>query len=169
MAGPLLIGQRELTEVDLSRIAREIARDIQPLDLLLQRAGLDNEAFERIKTNPIFQTRLVEEAQIWSASTKANLRERVSVKAASMIEELLLDTVGIIRDPDIPGAARVQALQFLAKLGHLGEGPITNDDGSGRVQINILIGGQKLSFDKESSEPKTIDGEVLTPEVSDRD
>ena len=44
----------------------------------------------------------MEEAQIWSASTKQNMRERVSVKVASMIEELLLDTVDIIRNEDIP-------------------------------------------------------------------
>jgi hypothetical protein len=159
-------GQRDLTEIDLSRLAREIARDIQPLEILLERAQINSEQFERIKANPIFQTRLVEEAQVWSASTKANLRERVSVKAAVMIEELLIDTVHLIKDQEIPGAARVAALQFLAKLGHLGEGPLTRDDGSGRVQINILIGGQKLSFDKET-DAKLIDGEaeVLTPGV----
>jgi len=164
----LMVGQRELTELDMARIAREIAREIQPLEILLQRAGIDSDAYDRIKEHPIFQTHLLEEAQIWSASTKQNLRERVSVKAASMIEELLLDTVDIIRDADIPGAARVQALQFLAKLGHLGEGPLTKDDGSGRVQINIMLGGHKLSFDKESSEPKTIEGEaILTPGVTE--
>lgn len=162
----LMIGQRELTELDMARIAREIARDIQPLDIMLQRAGIDSEAFERIKEHPIFQTHLLEEAQIWSASTKQNLRERVSVKAASMIEELLLDAVDIIKDPDIPGAARVQTLQFLAKLGHLGEGPLTKDDGSGRVQINIMLGGQKLSFDKESSEAVVLEHEP-TPGVSE--
>lgn len=165
---PQLIGQRDLTEIDMARIAREIAREIQPLEMVLQKAGIDSEAFDRMKESPIFQTHLLEEAQIWNASTKANLRERVSIKAASMIEELLLDAVDIIRDPDIPGAARVQALQFLAKVGHLGEGPLTKDDGSGRVQINIMLGGQKLSFDKESSDPKTIEGEaVLTPGVSE--
>ena len=162
----LMVGQRELTERDMARIAREIARDIQPLDLLLQRAGIDSEAYERIKEHPIFQTHLLEEAQVWSATTKQNLRERVSVKAASMIEELLLDAVDIIKDPDIPGAARVQALQFLAKLGHLGEGPLTKDDGSGRVQINIMLGGNKLSFDKESSEPPILEHEP-TPGVSE--
>ena len=165
---PELIGSRSLTELDMARIAREIAREIQPLEMVLQKAGIDSEAFDRMKESPIFQTHLLEEAQIWSASTKANLRERVSIKAASMIEELLLDAVDIIRDPDIPGAARVQALQFLAKVGHLGDGPLTKDDGSGRVQINIMLGGQKLSFDKEASEPKTIEGEaVLTPGVSE--
>ena len=164
---PILVGQRGLTELDMARLAREIAREIQPLDLLLQRSGITSEAYERIKEHPIFQTHLLEEAQVWSASTKANLRERVSIKAASMIEELLLDAVDIIKDPEIPGAARVQALQFLAKLGHLGEGPLTKDDGSGRVQINIMLGGQKLSFDKESSEPRIIEGDVVTSGVSE--
>jgi hypothetical protein len=156
------VAQRELTEVDLARIAREIARDIRPLELVLQSAQVGAEQFERIKDNPIFQVHLLEEAQLWSATTKHTLRERVSVKAAAMIEELLVETVDIIRDPGIPGAARVAALQFLAKLGQLGDGTMTKDDGSGRVQINIMIGDQKLRFDKETPADRALD---VTPEV----
>jgi tRNA A37 N6-isopentenylltransferase MiaA len=156
--------QRELSEVDLARIAREIARDIRPLEVVLQGAQVSSEQFERIKENPIFQVHLVEEAQLWSASTRQTLRERVSVKAAAMIEELLVETVDLIRDKQVPGAARVAGLQFLAKLGQLGETALVRDDGSGRVQINIVIGDRKLSFDKETSSDssRAID---VTPEV----
>jgi len=142
--------QREITEVDISRLAREIARDLRPLELTLEKLGVDAEQFDRIKDNPIFQTRMVEEASLWAASTKSNMRERVAIKAVAAVEELMVDAIQIIQNPDIPGAARVQALQFLAKLGQLGENAMTQDDGSGRVTINILIGGQKLQFDKDS-------------------
>lgn len=157
---------RVITEVDISRLAREIARDLRPLELTLEQMRISSEQWDRIKDNPIFHTRMVEEAQMWSASTKQNVRERVALKASFMVEELLLDAVGMVQDVGLPGAARVQALQFIAKMGHLGEGPLSKDDGSGRVQINILIGDQRLQFDKETSSDRAmeIDAEPLKVE-----
>jgi hypothetical protein len=159
-----------ITEVDISRLAREISRDIQPLQLILEKAGVDSEQWDRIQQNPIFQTRLGEEAAMWAASSKQSIRERVATKAAAAIEELLAEAVDMVQDKEIPGAARVQALQFIAKMGQLGEAAMTRDDGSGRVQINIMLGGHKLSFEKEkivAGYSDAIEGEVLTPGVSE--
>jgi len=158
-------GRDPMDEVSISRLAREIARDLKPIEHLLDKLKIDSSQFERIQNNPIFQTRMVEEAQIWAASTKSSVRERVATKAAIAVEELLADAVDMVQDREIPGAARVQALQFIAKMGQLGDGTMTRDDGSGRVQINIMIGGQKVSFEKDT---QTIEGSALdvTPEVS---
>lgn len=158
----------DLTLVDINRIAREIARGMKPLADILTTSGIDLDQFDRLQQSEVWKTRMVEEAQVWSATTKSNLHERVATKAAAAIEELLEDAIKIIRNDDIPGAARVQALQFLAKMGQLGEDSVTKDDGSGRVQININIAGRKLSYDKET-EFKTIEhegsGEAVTSEV----
>ena len=152
---------RELTEVDLSRLAREVARQLKPLELVLEQLQITPGQWERIQTNPIFTTRLGEEAAVWSTSTRQNIRERVGIKAAVMIEELLIEAVGIVQDPGIPGAARIQALQFLAKMGELGEKAELRDDGSGRVTININLGSEKLRFDKES-EARVVDAHLVT-------
>lgn len=157
--GREVIRARELNEVDLSRLAREIARDLKPLEMILKDLQITSEQFERIQSNPIFTTRLGEEAAVWGASTRANVRERVSIKAATMIEELLIEAVGIVQDPEIPGAARIQALQFLAKMGELGEKADVRDDGSGRVTININLGAEKLRFDKDAP---TLDQRAVT-------
>lgn len=164
----IMAGQRPLTEVDISRLARELARGLQPLEMVLQVAGVSSEAFEQLKDNAIFQQRMVEEAQLWSATTKHSIQDRVATKAAAMIEELLVDAVDIVQNPEIPGAARVQALQFIAKLGHLGEERQTREDGSGRVQINIVIGKERISFDKET-EGRVIEGEAspMHPGISE--
>ena len=152
--------ERQITELDISRLAREIARELRPLELTLEQMHINAEQWDRIQSNPIFHTRMIEEAQMWSTSTKQNVRERVALKASIMVEELLLEAVGMVQDVGLPGAARVQALQFIAKMGHLGEGTMSKDDGSGRVQINILIGDQRMSFDKET----LIDAEPLKVE-----
>jgi hypothetical protein len=154
--------ERPLTEVDISRLAREISRNLKPLALTLDQLQISSDQWDRVQNNPIFQQRLVEEAAIWSASTKKSIEDRISTKAAVMIEELLIDAVGMVQNPDLPGVARVQSLQFLANMAKLGDKAI-RDDGSGRVQININIGGQRVQFDKETTEPMTIEG---TAEIS---
>ena len=158
------MAQNELvTEVTISRLAREIARDLRPLEQILEQMRVSSDDWERIQSNEFFKTRLVEEAQIWAGSTKQTLRDRISVKAATMVEELLFDTVAMVQDAELPGAARVAALQFLGRLGQLGDNAsVTKDDGSGRVQINILLGDRKVTFDKDQAEPPMIDA---TPEV----
>jgi hypothetical protein len=156
----MIPAERPLNEVDISRLAREISRNLKPLAMVLEQLQISPDQWDKIQDNQIFKQRLVEEAAVWSASTKQSIQDRVSTKASAMVEELLLDAVRMVQDDGLPGVARVQALQFLAKMGHLGEGTMTKDDGSGRVQINILIGGKKLSYDKEA-EPHTIEGDVV--------
>jgi hypothetical protein len=160
---------RPFTEVDLSRLAREVARQLKPLELILQQLQISSDQWERIQHNPIFSTRLSEEAAVWSASTRQTIRERVATKAAAMVEELLGEAVGMVQDEDIPGAARVAALQFIAKMGNLGEGAQLKDDGSGRVTINITLGGQKLTYDKEGCDPRGTDACVINGEAEEVD
>jgi hypothetical protein len=161
-----IVKRTEITEIDISRLAREIARNLKPLELVLEQNGIDSEQWEKIKNNDIFHVRMIEEAAVWSATTKDNLRHRIATKAAVAVEELLVQAIGMVSDPRMGGEARVKALQFLAKLGQLDSNTATKDDGSGRVTINILLGGKKLSFDKETQEPLVLEHEALTPEVS---
>ena len=159
---------RELTELDLSRLAREIARNLRPLDMILQTLNISIPQFEKIRDNPIFLTRMGEEAAVWGASTAGSLRNRISTKAQIAVEELLHEAIDIVQDKKLGGAARIQALQFIAKMGQLGEGDPTQGDAAGRVAINIFLNNQKITFEKEETQPKIIEGDsqVVTPEVS---
>jgi anti-sigma-K factor RskA len=167
IVNPIVRRPGSVTEVDISRLAREIARNLKPLELVLEDQSIDSEQWERIKENDIFSARLAEEAAVWSATTKDNLRHRIATKAAVAVEELMLDAIDMVQDKRIGGEARIKALQFLAKLGQLESSANTSDDGSGRVTINILLGGKKLSFDKDGAgQPTLIEHEPVTPEVS---
>ena len=153
-----------ITELKLSRLAREIARNLRPLEIILQTLQISSEQFDRIKENQIFLTRLGEEAALWGASTMQSIKHRISAKAQIAVEELLAEAVDIVQDKKLGGAARIQALQFIAKMGQLGETDGSQGD-SGKVTINIMLGNQKLRFEKDPAEAKTIEGDV-TPEVS---
>lgn len=164
MPDPLIIKESELSHIDIMRLAREISRELKPLEAVLSDMKISSAQFDRLKDNPIFHFHLTEEAGLWAATTKENLRNRIAVKAAFAVDELMKEAIDLVQDKKLGGEARIKALQFLAKLGQLGEGSVTKDDGSGRVTINIMMGDKKLSFDKDN-QPRIIDAEVVTPEV----
>lgn len=162
MPQPVIAQNTEIDQIAIMRLAREISRELKPLEAVLDDMKITAEQFERIQNNPLFHFHLTEEAGLWSATTKENLRNRIAVKAAFAVDELMKEAIDLVQDKKLGGEARIKALQFLAKLGQLGEGNVTKDDGSGRVTINILMGDKKLSFDKDN-QPKIVD---VTPEVS---
>jgi hypothetical protein len=164
MPAPLIVSKNELSEIDIMRLAREISRDLKPLEAVLSQMQITSEQFERIKENPIFHFHLTEEAGLWASTTRENLTNRIATKAAFAVDQLMYEAIDLVQDKKLGGEARIKALQFLAKLGQLTEGQMTKDDGSGRVTINILLGNRKLSFDKDN-QPRIIDHEP-TPEVS---
>lgn len=165
MPEPLIVQKSELTEIDVMRLAREISRELKPLEVVLQEMHISSEQFDRLKDNPLFHFHLTEEAGLWAATTKENLRNRIATKAAFAVDQLMYEAIDLVQDKKLGGEARIKALQFLAKLGQLGEGTMTKDDGSGRVTINILLGNRKLTFDKDN-QPKVIEHETVTPEVT---
>ncbi len=162
MPDQITSGNSELTQIDIMRLAREISRELKPLEAVLADMHITADQFERLKDNPIFHFHLTEEAGLWAATTKENLRNRIAVKAAFAVDELMKEAIDLVQDKKLGGEARIKALQFLAKLGQLDGNQMTKDDGSGRVTINIMMGDKKLSFDKDN-QPKIVD---VTPEVS---
>lgn len=165
MPAPLIVQKNELSQIDIMRLAREISRELKPLEAVLAEMHITSDQFERLKDNPIFHFHLTEEAGLWAATTKENLRNRIAVKAAFAVDELMKEAIDLVQDKKLGGEARIKALQFLAKLGQLDSGNMTKDDGSGRVTINILLGNRKLQFDKDN-QPRVIEGEALTSEVT---
>src|ERR1044072_2085822 len=139
---PIVKREGPITEGDIFRLAREIARNLKPLELVLEQKAIDSGQWGGIKTTPLFHVRLAEEAAVWPATTKDTLRNRIATKAAVAVEELLVQAIGMVADHRLGGEARVKALQFLAKIGQLDGQNMTKDDGSGRVTINILLGGE---------------------------
>ena len=165
MPNPVIIEKSELTQIDIMRLAREISRELKPLEAVLAEMHITADQFDRLKDNALFHFHLTEEAGLWAATTKENLRNRIAVKAAFAVDELMKEAIDLVQDKKLGGEARIKALQFLAKLGQLDSGAMTKDDGSGRVTINILLGNRKLSFDKDN-QPRVIEHEPVTPEVT---
>lgn len=154
-------------EVLVSRIAREIARNLVPIETICERYRLSDDDYQRILRSPIFQSRLQEELEIWSASTPKAIVDRIQAKAATMIEESLVEVYDLIHDKAQPMAAKISALAWATKMAGVGEvrdlGPpgVSSGTGSG-INFNIFIGDKKVTF-TQSAEPntKTIEGSAV--------
>ena len=156
----------ELPEVNyellVSRLAREIARDLIPIEDICSRYKLDEDQYQRVIRHPMFAQRLQEELDVWNASTPRAITERIGAKAATMIEESLVEVYALIHDKSIPMAPKIEALKWASRIAGVGEKEAVNQTLGERVRFNIYIGAEKVSFEKDiAADAKQIEGSAV--------
>jgi hypothetical protein len=154
-----------LNDVIVSQLAREIARDIVPFDAVLKKFRLDTATYERIFDLPFFQRRLEEELAVWNGSDSGSIRTRIAAKAATVIEESLMEVFDLVHDKSQPLSGKVEALKFAARLASMGDGAAPSD-GDNRVIINIRFGSESITFEKQRAEMPVLDVTPLDDEQS---
>lgn len=137
-----------VSEVTISQLAREIAREIVPTDIVLKKFQLDSNTYEKIFDLPFFQRRLEEELALWNGSDSTSIRTRIAAKAATVIEESLLEVFDLIHDKAQPLSGKVEALKFAARLASMDGGAVARDTDA-KVVINISFGKEQATFDLE--------------------
>jgi hypothetical protein len=156
-----------LTDLLISKLAREVARNIVPLDRIRDNYMLTQEQFDTVVSTKFFQTRLTEELDIWNASDAMSVSKRIGAKAATMIEESLSEVYALIHDKTMPMTAKVEALKWVSRMAGIGENPaVKGNADDAKVRITINIGDKKIEFDKERLPATVIEGEAvdLTPD-----
>lgn len=146
-------------EVLISQLAREIARDILPTDVILKRFQLNTQTYERVFDLPFFQRRLEEELAVWNGSDSHSIRARIAAKAASVIEESLIEVFDLIHDKSQPLSGKVEALKFAARLANMESGANVAADNDARVVISISFGKEQVSFEKNLA--PVIEGDAV--------
>lgn len=136
-----------LDDVLISKLAREVARDLMPTDAVLKRFKLDSQTYERVLDLPFFQARLEEELSVWNGSDSGSIRARIAAKAATVIEESLIEVFDLVHDKSQPLTGKVEALKFAARLASMGEPGAV--DTTEKVVINITFGQDKLHFETQ--------------------
>ena len=157
-----------LSDPEISRLAREVARDIKPINETLSIFKLTPDEFDRVAEMKFFQLRLAEEVQLWNASDPPAIDQRIKTKTATMIEDCLLEAYRLVHDPEQPMQAKVEMLKWVARLAGLGENA-ARTDGSGGVKITINVAGKSLEFDKEKlprDVTRATDVVDLTPQTT---
>lgn len=124
--------------VNLSKLARDVAMDIFPLDHIKATHQLSDEHWNEIFRDPHFVKMLGEMILDWRSAS--GTRERVKIKAQTAVEAALETFFVDMNDRDLPLVQRVDALKMVAKLGDLGEKDLVAAGGSGSVSISISLG-----------------------------
>jgi hypothetical protein len=158
----------DLSELTVFRLAREIARDLLPLDTICENYKITEEQYQRVLHSTIFQRRLEEELEIWNASTPMAAVERIKLKAGAMIEEALPEVYAMLHDKNQPLAAKIRALEWASKMAGIGEvvplgalPPGVASGGGSGLTFNIYIGGQKQTYQQADVQPKVVEGEAV--------
>jgi len=152
---------RYAIETLASKLAREIARDLVPLNRIQERYRINEDEYQNIVGSSFFKLRLEEELELWNASTPKAIQERIVAKNLTMIEESIPEVWDLIHDKKQPMSAKIDALKWASSVAGL----IKRDTGSGdpaeRVRFNIYIGDKQQSFDKSIAAPAIEGTSVL--------
>jgi len=137
------------SDVTLSKLARDIAWDIYPLETVLGNYNVTQEEWQAIKEMPRFQRYLENEIATWANAD--NTAERVKIKSQALIEDYLPEIYERMIDPTENLPAKVEAAKFIGKLAGLGNERSAGDVSTGeKVSITINLGeDRKLTFEKD--------------------
>ncbi len=150
-------------EIDIVKLAREIAMDFRPLKDILEHHRVDHEAFERLKRHPYFARVLNAEVEAWQSAV--NTGERVRLKSQAMMEEFLPDLYQRMIAPREDLMKVVKGAELVAKLAQLGESA-SKENPSDKVVITINMGAERLQVAKQVT-PQVIDHEPAPADLAD--
>jgi hypothetical protein len=142
-------GEFAISQTD-GRLAWEIAAEIAPIPDILKRYGMAPHDFKVKLKDPMFRTAIREAKSLWKSDL--NVKQRIQVKAAMLVEDSLLDVFAIIKNENMPAASKLEAFEKLMKTADLAP-KAGKPDGSGTggsFKINIHLGdspGQQVTID----------------------
>jgi uncharacterized protein YuzB (UPF0349 family) len=128
---------QEFGDVQLIRLAREIAMDIRTIDQILDVLELDHATYEGICAMPQFQRYLRVALEEWNSAL--NTAERVKIKSLSFVEESLPEFYARAHDPKEGLAPKVELLKTIARFAGVG-GQVTSGTAPERMVVTINLG-----------------------------
>jgi hypothetical protein len=150
---------KNVNEVTLVKLARELAMDVLPLETILEANQIDQDTWEIIQNHSRFKQLLETESAAWGSAL--NTQERVKLKAAAMLEEWLPEAFARMNDRQESLNAKTELGKLVRDLGGFSKNGVGIEGGGERFSVTINLGADnQIKFEKETA-PKTIEGEVL--------
>lgn len=146
------------SDLQLVKLAREIAMDIHPLKTILKQYSISSEAWEDLQRNGKFRALLESECEAWNTAT--NTAERVKLKAAAMLEEWLPELNNRLHDRDETLPAKIEGAKMLTRVAGMGLPGQVEGVAPEKFTVTINLGPQVP--------PVTIERDV-TPKVIEHD
>ena len=133
-------------------LAMELASQLSSPSEVFARHGITDDDAKILLADPQFQHMLKEAQREWS--TDMNVAERIRMKAALALEELLLPTFAMAKDNRVPPPVRHDATKTFERLSGVSKASEDSGGGTGpKFVLSINVGG--------NVDPKEITGEVI--------
>lgn len=145
-------------EINLRKLARELAMRILPLEDILNLHQVSMSDLERLEGWPSFMKMLAEETEVWQSAL--NTKQRVEIKTWSMLEEALPAINEYIHSPNFNDNAKVALIGVMQKQVGIGVKENSTAGASGeKISITINTGSQELKLEREIN--PVIDAQVI--------
>lgn len=136
MNAPATLPPNEDVDTLMLKLARNIAMDMHPLEDILTYLGISVRQFDQWREHPRFLMYLRTEREAWESAT--NTHERTKLKAATIMEQFMLQAHTELADRKTPLNQRVELGKLISKIAGMGEPKVVNGgEGGFRLQINI--------------------------------
>lgn len=143
-------GENALSQTD-GRIAWEIAAEIADVPTILTRYGITPQGFKNKLKDPMFRMAIREAKALWKSDL--NVKERIRIKAAMLVEDSLLDVFAIIKNEQMPAASKLEAFEKLMKTADLAPKTAAQPATAAGFKVVIQMG--------DASQEVRIDGHVI--------
>lgn len=147
------------SDIDMVKLAREIAMDIHPIENILKQYSITTEAWCELQRNTKFTSLLSTEVETWQ--TSLNTHERVKMKSAAMLEEWLPELYRRMCNDNEAMPAVIEAGKMLSRIAGLG---LSHDVAAAigeRFSITINMGPVVETFVKDVTPVKVIEAEPV--------
>lgn len=136
-----------------SALAMELASQLTSPTEVFQRHGITEEDAKILLADPTFRKMVKEAKAEWEADQ--NVADRIKLKSQMALEELLLPTFALAKDPRVPAPSRTDAVKLFERLSGVGKQAEESGGAGPKFVLSINIG---------NSSPKEIEGAVLEAE-----
>jgi hypothetical protein len=140
-----------------ARLALEIVSGLSKASDVLARYGMTEAQFREKLQNPQFKQLLRDTKQVWQSDL--NVKERIRLKAALLVEDSLLGIFRMMGDKDSGPLTRLNAFRELARIASVEEKENKGGGAGSKFVLNITVpGGAQPVVIEGSAEPKGDDG-----------
>jgi len=145
-------------------LAREIAKDMHPLETILEVNKIGVDQWETIQNNPRFQRLLESEIADWNSASNAS--ERVRLKSIHFVEEVLPEFYARANDPRESLAAKTEVLKTVARFAGIGSSGGEIGGAGEKFTVTINLGADKSLKIEKTVTPQVIEGHAEAVDAS---
>ena len=146
-------------DLDLIRLAREIAIDHYDIEDILNRYQLTYEQWSALCGHPRFTQLLANEEEAWLAAT--NTTQRVKLKSAAVIEQYLEKAHASLMNDNEALVAKTGLAKLIASFAGIGGDDYQKRIGqeAGGFSITINLGDRTLNIDRSGAVEAVVEDE----------